>query len=111
MTIMYGRCPSRQYLLNPVEFIAMMTGRTRQTQEQAPKPSDLGVDNPEEEWKSAWKEFDHSLKGSITAAQLRQVLGSLGEIIGDAEIDNVIMNSVNAEDKISCEYSGGLPWW
>ncbi|TGO16262.1 hypothetical protein BTUL_0030g00490 [Botrytis tulipae] len=89
-----------------------MTGRTRQKPDD-PKPSenDLKAElapipvssakDPEEEWKSAWKEHDHSLKGSITAAQLRQVLGNLGETISDAEIDNVIMKSVDAEDKIS----------
>ncbi|KAF7954187.1 hypothetical protein EAE96_005318 [Botrytis aclada] len=98
--------------INFDEFIAMMTGRTRQ------KPDDLKAseddvkaestpipvsseEDPEQEWKSAWKEHDPSLKGSITAAQLRQVLGNLGETISDAEIDNVIMKSVDAEDKIS----------
>ncbi|KAF7933870.1 uncharacterized protein EAE98_003579 [Botrytis deweyae] len=98
--------------INFDEFIAMMTGRTRQKPDD-PKPieNDLkaesaaipvsSAEDPEEEWKSAWKEHDHSLKGSITAAQLRQVLGNLGEIISDAEIDNVIMKSVDAEDKIS----------
>ncbi|KAF7952007.1 uncharacterized protein EAE97_001504 [Botrytis byssoidea] len=98
--------------INFDEFIAMMTGRTRQKPDD-PKPSedDLKADSapipvsseedPEEEWKSAWKEHDHTLKGSITAAQLRQVLGNLGETISDAEIDNVIMKSVDAEDKIS----------
>lgn len=98
------------------EFIAMMTGRTRQKPED-PKPSEINIqpesapipvsselEDPEEEWNSAWKEFDHSLKGSITAAQLRQVLGNLGETISDAEIDNAIMKSVDAEDKISCKF-------
>lgn len=97
------------------EFIAMMTGRTRQKSddqkaieddlkaESAPIPV-LSEEDPEEEWKSAWREYDHSLRGSITAAQLRQVLGNLGESISDAEIDNVIMKSVDAEDKISCKH-------
>ncbi|TGO52666.1 hypothetical protein BCON_0137g00290 [Botryotinia convoluta] len=100
--------------INFDEFIAMMTGRTRQKPddskaseddlkaESAPIPVS-SVEDPEEEWKSSWKEYDHSLKGSITAAQLRQVLGNLGETISDAEIDNVIMKSVDAEDKISCK--------
>ncbi|CCD55175.1 hypothetical protein ACHAPF_006934 [Botrytis cinerea] len=89
-----------------------MTGRTRQKPddqkaieddlkaESAPIPVSSEED-PEEEWKSVWREFDHSLRGSITAAQLRQALGNLGESISDAEIDNVIMKSVDAEDKIS----------
>ncbi|EDO02654.1 hypothetical protein SS1G_05131 [Sclerotinia sclerotiorum 1980 UF-70] len=104
------------------EFIAMMTGRTRQKKEDlksieddlraesAPIPvaseEDINFgesfdEDPEEEWKSAWKEFDHSLNGSITAAQLRQIFGNLGESITDSEIDNDIMKSVDAEDKIS----------
>ncbi|KAF7870270.1 hypothetical protein EAF04_004018 [Stromatinia cepivora] len=98
--------------INFDEFIAMMTGRTRQKKED-PKPGENDLraesapipvateEDSEEEWKSAWKEFDHSLKGSITAAQLRQVFGNLGETISDAEIDNDIMKSVDAEDKIS----------
>ncbi|KAF7908706.1 uncharacterized protein EAF01_004461 [Botrytis porri] len=98
--------------INFDEFIAMMTGRTRhEPKDSKVSEDDLKVDSapnpvsseedPEEEWKSAWKEYDQSLKGSITAAQLRQVLGNLGETISDAEIDNVIMKSVDAEDKIS----------
>lgn len=97
----------------------MMTGRTRQKQEEpklrendlksesAPIPVSSEFEDLEE-WKSAWKEFDHSLKGSITAAQLRQVIGNLGETISDAEIDDVIMKSVDAEDKISCKHSSNL---
>ncbi|APA11671.1 hypothetical protein sscle_08g064410 [Sclerotinia sclerotiorum 1980 UF-70] len=108
--------------INFDEFIAMMTGRTRQKKEDlksieddlraesAPIPvaseEDINFgesfdEDPEEEWKSAWKEFDHSLNGSITAAQLRQIFGNLGESITDSEIDNDIMKSVDAEDKIS----------
>ncbi|CAD6444595.1 b0789bfa-39c6-471b-aebf-143c8805a601 [Sclerotinia trifoliorum] len=108
--------------INFDEFIAMMTGRTRQKKEylklneddlraeSAPIPvaseEDVNFresfeEDPEEEWKSAWKEFDPSLNGSITAAQLRQLFGNLGESITDSEIDNDIMNSVDADDKIS----------
>ncbi|TEY81983.1 hypothetical protein BOTCAL_0030g00440 [Botryotinia calthae] len=98
--------------INFDEFIAMMTGRTRQKPddqkvneddlraESAPIPISIEEDL-EEEWKSAWREYDQSLRGSITAAQLRQLLGNLGETISDAEIDNAIMKSVDAEDKIS----------
>ncbi|KAJ8067312.1 hypothetical protein OCU04_004666 [Sclerotinia nivalis] len=106
--------------INFDEFIAMMTGRTRQKKEDpklseddlraesAPIPvaseedfEECFEEDSEEEWKSAWKEFDPSLQGSITAAQLRQLFGNLGESISDAEIDNDIMKSVDAEDKIS----------
>ncbi|QSZ36629.1 hypothetical protein DSL72_006510 [Monilinia vaccinii-corymbosi] len=103
--------------INFDEFISMMTGRTRPKEDQprtsendiksdvAPIPASSELAYPEEEeWKSAWKEFDHSLSGSITAAQLRQVLGNLGESISDAEIDNVIIKSVDSDDKIS--YAG-----
>ncbi|KAG4033684.1 hypothetical protein MFRU_004g01880 [Monilinia fructicola] len=99
--------------INFDEFISMMTGRTKRKQDEpntseneiksdsAPAPVSSELEYPEEEWKSAWKEFDHSLRGSITAAQLRQVLGNLGETISDGEIDNVIIKSVDADDKIS----------
>jgi calmodulin len=53
-------------------------------------------------YKAAWKEFDPSLSGSITAAQFRQVMAGIGENVTDAEVDE-ITNSVDGEDKISCE--------
>jgi calmodulin len=104
-----------------IEFIAMMTGRTREPKpapaatepaepkpisdpEAAPIPVASELADPEEEWKAAWKEFDHSLNGSITAAQLRQVVANLGETISDVEVDGM-MKSVDAEDKIICRSS------
>jgi len=51
--------------------------------EAAPIPVASELADPEEEWKAAWKEFDHSL----------------GETISDVEVDG-IMKSVDAEDKI-----------
>ncbi|KAM3075315.1 hypothetical protein ACMFMG_007245 [Clarireedia jacksonii] len=107
--------------INFDEFIAMMTGRKREPKpetasvpaaiepteskpisnpESAPIPVSSELGDSEEDWKAAWKEFDHSLNGSITAAQLRQVVANLGETISDVEVDGII-KSVDAEDKIS----------
>jgi len=104
-------------MINPSpEFISMMTGRTSSKKAEAepvaapapvaPETSAPEVDT-EAEYKSAWKEFDSSLKGSITASQLRQVIASLGETITDAEVDGIV-NSVDDEDKISCEFLPSL---
>jgi calmodulin len=98
--------------INFDEFIAMMTGTTR----APPPPATVTVkdevfseglipvvtDDSEADYKKAWSEFDHSLKGSITASQFRQVLANLGESITDVELDGII-NSVDDEDKISCK--------
>ncbi|RDW84487.1 calmodulin CaM [Coleophoma cylindrospora] len=106
--------------INFDEFIAMMTGRSRHpapepVPEPAPAPVEAPVELPSEpasatdleaqvedeaEYQSAWKEFDPSLKSSITQSQLRQVLANLGLTASDAEIDEMI-NSVDDEDKIS----------
>lgn len=56
----------------------------------------------EADYASAWKEFDPSLKSSITAAQFRQVMAALGENVSDAEVEE-LMNSVDGEGKISCK--------
>lgn len=58
--------------------------------------------DPETEYKSAWKEFDSSLKGSITASQFRQMMAGMGEKVTDVEVDEII-NSVDGEDKITCK--------
>jgi len=63
----------------------------------------------EAEYKSAWKEFDPSLQGSITAAQFRQVMAGLGKPVKDAEVDEII-NSVDGEDKITCKENSTY-WW
>jgi hypothetical protein len=68
---------------------------------QPPAPVASEVDD-EAEYKTAWKEFDPSLNGSITAAQFRQLMAGMGETVTDAEVDEII-NSVDDEDKISCE--------
>ncbi len=58
--------------------------------------------DPQEEWKKAWKEFDPSLKSSITPAKFHQLLQGLGEVASDAEVEELI-NSVDGEDKITCK--------
>ncbi len=87
----------------------MMTGRTRAPppeqapppapEKAAPKPEEI---DPEQDWQTAWKEFDPTTKGSITASQFRQVMEELGEAVTDVEVDDII-NSVDGEDKISCK--------
>jgi len=97
--------------INFDEFIAMMTGgRSRQSAPEpvpaaaAPAPTSTPAPNTEgdteAEYETAWKEFDPSLKGSITAAQFRQLMAGLGENVTDAEVDELI-GTVDAEDKIS----------
>jgi len=101
--------------INFDEFIAMMTGRPRSSP-SAPAPAApatgpvqaqssaeqlIGHDgDTESDLKAAWKEFDPSLKSSITAAQFRQVMAGLGENVSDVEIDE-LMGTVDAADKIS----------
>jgi calmodulin len=87
----------------------MMTGRTRHP---APEPtpsapsSVAAVDGDSEaDYQAAWKDFDPSLRGSITAAQFRQLMARLGENVSDAEVEDVI-NSVDGEDKIGCKLLG-----
>jgi calmodulin len=93
----------------------MMTGgRSRQSAPEptpaaaAPAPASAPAPNTEgdteADYETAWKEFDPSLKGSITAAQFRQLMAGLGENVTDAEVDELI-GTVDAEDKISCKLS------
>jgi hypothetical protein len=100
----------------------MMTGRTRAPPEpvsatdcekdvaptpvakpevKAPEPTKIG-DDDEEDLKKAWMQFDHSLKGSISPSQFRQIMAGLGENVNDAEVEGII-NSVDGEGKISCK--------
>jgi calmodulin len=83
-----------------LEFIAMMTGRTR----APPEPVCEKEIDGEAEFKSAWREFDPSLKSSITASQFRQLMAGMGEKVTDTEVDEII-NSVDGEDKITCEFT------
>lgn len=57
----------------------------------------------EEEYARAWKEYETSLKGSITASQFRQLMAGLGEPVSDEEVEQLI-NNVDGEGKLSCEY-------
>jgi calmodulin len=78
----------------------MMTGQHT----AAPaNPSEIPAVDSEEDYKSAWKEYDPSLKSSITAGQFRQLMAGLGENVTDAEVDELV-NSVDGDDKISCEF-------
>ncbi|KAI0850335.1 EF-hand [Daldinia vernicosa] len=74
--------------INFNEFITMMTGQTY-------PPVDDEVD-----YAKAWKQYEPSLKGSITQSQFRQLVAGLGEPIGDVEIDRII-NNVDGEGKIT----------
>jgi Ca2+-binding EF-hand superfamily protein len=91
----------------------MMTGRTRKpppgeltppasaSTPTATKMPDLKVKD-ESEYEKAWKEFYPTLNGSITASQFRQVMGELGEMVTDREVDE-LMGSVDGEEKINCK--------
>ncbi len=89
----------------------MMTGRARAPPIEVSAPEKepaSGIEtDTEADFKAAWKEFDPSLKGSISAAQFRQVMAGLGENVTDAEVDEII-NSVDGEDKISCKLLHGV---
>ncbi|KAH8770448.1 hypothetical protein F5882DRAFT_361892 [Hyaloscypha sp. PMI_1271] len=94
--------------INFDEFIAMMTGgRSRHSAPEptAPAPAPVPTQaapvagDSEADYEAAWKEFDPSLKSSITTAQFRQLMAGLGENVTDAEVDELI-GTVDAEDKI-----------
>ena len=79
----------------------MMTGgRSRHPAPEA-VPAALEEDS-DADLAKAWKEFDPSLKSSITSSQLRQLLGGLGENVSDKEVDELI-GTIDGEDKISCK--------
>jgi calmodulin len=105
--------PSIPKLTCIIEFISMMTGgRSRHSAPEptAPAPGPVPTQaaavagDSEADYEAAWKEFDPSLKCSITAAQFRQLMAGLGENVTDAEVDELI-GTVDAEDKISCKFS------
>ncbi|KAK8062509.1 calmodulin [Apiospora hydei] len=58
------------------------------------------VADPADEYAKAWKEFEPSLKGSITQAQFRQLMANLAEPVSDVEVDKLV-NNVDGEGKIS----------
>lgn len=57
----------------------------------------------EEDYARAWKEYEPSLKGTITAGQFRQLMAGLGEPVSDEEVEQLVSN-VDGEGKLSCEY-------
>lgn len=90
----------------------MMTGRSRApieesvTEPAVPLPTPTVVINgdDEEDLKSAWREFDSSLKSSISPSQFRQLMANLGENVDDEEVET-LLRSVDGEGKISCKSS------
>ena len=58
----------------------------------------------EEEIRAAFKVFDRDNNGSISAAELRQVMASIGENLTEAEID-LIMSEVDRDGNgtIDCQ--------
>ncbi|GAP88902.2 putative calmodulin protein [Rosellinia necatrix] len=76
--------------INFNEFITMMTGQ--------PFPP-VGQDD-EEQYARAWKAYEPSLNGSITASQFRQLMAELGEPVSDGEVEQLI-NNIDGEGKLS----------
>jgi calmodulin len=46
--------------------------------------------DPEEEIRAVFKVFDRDNNGVISAAELREVMSSIGEKLTDAELDEII---------------------
>jgi len=61
----------------------------------------------DEGYSSAWKQYEPSLNGSITASQFRQLMAGLGDPVNDMEVDQLI-NNIDGEGKLSCESHLGL---
>ena len=78
------------------------TGTTTPAQAPIPAPQEIEGDT-EADYQAAWKQFDPSLKSSITSAQFRQLMAGLGENVTDREVDELV-NSIDDEEKISCEF-------
>ncbi|KAI1317569.1 calmodulin [Xylariaceae sp. FL0255] len=74
--------------INFNEFITMMTGQPYPPQTE------------EDDYARAWRQYEHSLNGSITASQFRQLMADLGEPVSDVEVDGLI-DSVDGEGKLS----------
>ena len=75
-----------------IEFLAMMS-RTM-------KEPDV-----EEEMRQAFNVFDHNRSGSISAAELRQVMHSLDETLTDDQIDEMMKEAdLNGDGTIDCRF-------
>jgi Ca2+-binding EF-hand superfamily protein len=83
----------------------MMTGgRSRHPAPEAATTAAVEGEDSDADLAKAWKEYDPSLKSSITGSQFRQLLGSLGENVSDKEVDE-LMGTIDGDDKISCKSS------
>lgn len=59
----------------------------------------------EEEMREAFKVFDRSNKGFISAQDLRHVMKSIGEELTDMEIDEMIREAdEDGDGRIDCKY-------
>ncbi|KAI1822495.1 EF-hand [Xylaria intraflava] len=74
------------------EFVTMMTGQP------FPPPTQAELD--EREYAKAWRVYEPSLHGSITASQFRQLMADLGEPVSDSEVERLI-NNIDGEGKVS----------
>ena len=60
----------------------------------------------EQELRNAFLVFDKDNNGTISAAELRQVLASLGENLTDEELDEMLkLADVNGDGDIDCKHS------
>ena len=58
----------------------------------------------EEEMRQAFNVFDHNNSGSISAAELRQVMHSLDETLTDDQIDEMMKEAdLNGDGRIDCQ--------
>jgi len=65
-------------------------------------PGVAAEEDSDADLQSAWKEFDPTLKSSISGAQFRQLMAGLGENVSDKEVDELI-GRIDGDEKISCE--------
>nr|XP_037276736.1 calmodulin-A-like [Rhipicephalus microplus] len=73
------------------EFIAMMNKKARTA-------------DTEDEMREAFRVFDRDGNGFITAAELQQVMSTLGENLTDEEVDNMIrVADMDGDRQINCE--------
>ncbi|ORY68407.1 uncharacterized protein BCR38DRAFT_131796 [Pseudomassariella vexata] len=85
--------------INFNEFITMMTGQPYPPKVEEEKQPEQQVEE-DAEYATAWKQYEPSLNGSITASQFRQLMAELGEPVNDVEVEQLI-NNVDGEGKLS----------